>query len=69
MMWGYGMSAFGWFVMLLWWVLVIAGIVWLLRSIGGQPESRGGARRLLDERFAAGELSVDEYQQRRRALG
>lgn len=69
MMWGYGMSGFGWFVMLAWWVLVIAGIVRLARSVGGHAEARGGAVRLLDERFAAGDLPVDEYQQRGRALG
>ena len=69
MMWWYGMSGFGWFVMAAWWALVIAGIVWLVRSVGGHPDDRGSARRLLDERFAAGELSVEEYQQRRRTLG
>ena len=69
MMWGYGMSGFGWFVMVAWWALVVAAIVWLVRSVAGQPEARGSARRLLDERFAAGELSVEEYQQRRRVLG
>ena len=69
MMWGYGMSGFGWFVMLAWWVLAIAAIVWLVRSVRRHGEDRGDARRLLDERFAAGYLSVDEYQQRRRALG
>jgi len=69
MMWGYGMSGFGWLAMVAWWTLVVVGIVWLVRSVGSQPEDRGGARRLLDDRFAAGELSVEEYQQRRRALG
>ena len=69
MMWGYGMSGFGWFVMLAWWVLVVAGIVWLVRSLGDRADDGGSARRLLDERFAAGDLSVEEYQQRRRALG
>lgn len=69
MMWGGGMGGFGWLVMVTWWVLVVAGIVWLVRSVAGQPDSRGSARRLLDERFAAGELSVEEYQQRRRTLG
>jgi uncharacterized membrane protein len=54
--------------MVAWWVLVVAGIVWLVRSIAAQPEGRHDARQLLDERFAAGELSVDEYQQRRRTL-
>jgi putative membrane protein len=69
MMWGYGMGWFGWLVMAGWWLLVVAGIVWLVGSVGGQPEGGGSARRVLDERFAAGELSVEEYQARRRALG
>ena len=68
MMWGSGMGGFGWFVMVTWWVVVVAGIVWLVRTVAGPPESRDNARRLLDERFAAGELSVEEYQQRRRTL-
>lgn len=68
MMWGNWMGWFGWVVMVGWWVLVIAGIVWLVRTVAGQPDSRGSARRVLDERFAAGELSVEEYQERRRAL-
>lgn len=69
MMWNYGMGGFGWLVMVAWWVLVVVGIVWLVRSVGAPPDGRGSARRLLDERFAAGELSVEEYQQRRRTLG
>ena len=69
MMWGYGMGWFAWLLMASWWLLVVAGIVWLVRSVAAQPEGRESARRTLDERFAAGELSVDEYQARRRALG
>ena len=69
MMWSYGMGGLGWLVMVTWWVLVVFGIVWLVRSFAGQSDGRGSARRLLDERFAAGELSVEEYQQRRRTLG
>lgn len=33
----------------------------------GRPESE--ARRLLDERYARGELSTEEYQERLRVLG
>jgi putative membrane protein len=69
MMWGYGMSGFGWLVMVTWWVLVVAGIVWLVRAVSAPGDAGGSARRLLDERFAAGELTVEEYQQRRRTLG
>ena len=70
MMWGYGMGGFGWLFMIASLVLVIAVVVWLVRTASGSADDRGrpGARRLLDERFAAGELSVEEYEQRRRAL-
>jgi putative membrane protein len=49
--------------------LIVFGIVLLLR----QPpsgDSRGGdsARRILDERFARGEIDQDEYRRRRATL-
>ncbi len=69
MMWNYGMGWLGWTVMVAWWVFVVVGIVWLVRAVGAQSGETGPARHLLDERFAAGELSIDEYQTRRRALG
>ena len=69
MMWNYGMGWLGWTVMVAWWVFVVVGIVWLVRASGARSGETGSARRLLDERFAAGELSIDEYQTRRRALG
>jgi putative membrane protein len=64
-----GMGSFGWIFMTAFWVLVIAGVVWLVRTAGRPSEDgRGSARRILDERFANGDLSVEEYEQRRRAL-
>ena len=65
MMWGYG---FGWLFMLAWWVLVVLAIVWLVRSVTDHGDNAASARRILDERFAAGELSIEEYEQRRRVL-
>ena len=36
----------------------------------GRPSgTTGGARRILEERYAAGELSAEEYQRRLRVLG
>jgi len=66
MMWGW-MSWWGWALMLAWWALVIAGIVWLVQAVarGGQTDA---ARRVLDERFARGELSAEEYNERRQTL-
>ena len=70
MMWGQGMGGVGWLFMGSVWLLLVGSLVWLVRSVMDQPAGRGGsqARRILDERFAAGELSVEEYEQRRRVL-
>jgi putative membrane protein len=56
--WGYG-----WFFMLTFWVLFAVGLVWLVTTL--TRGSDGGARRILDERFAAGELTPEEYEHRR----
>ncbi|MDP8932129.1 MAG: c-type cytochrome [Actinomycetota bacterium] len=66
----------GW-MMLLWALLVLAltaliitGLLWIFRSVRSRPSTGQGtsARRLLDERYARGELNRDEYLQRRRDL-
>jgi putative membrane protein len=71
----------GWF-MVLWTLLIlavialaVAGVVWLVRNMdrsrgdgGAEGGARSAARDELDRRFAAGELSRDEYLQHRRDL-
>lgn len=65
----------GWWIvmmlgMILFWGLVIFGIVWLFREFGSSR--RGGRaddpRAILDRRLAAGEITVREYEQRRKLL-
>ena len=82
MMWGYDWGWGAWLVMsvgmVLFWGLVIAGIVVLVRYLsgtgqGGPPASspdpgRPSAQELLDERFARGEIDQDEYTRRRELL-
>jgi len=71
MMWGYGWgySWVGVVSMGLVWLAIIAGVVWLVRGISDSPARRHvSARRVLDERFAAGEISVEDYEARRRVL-
>lgn len=69
MMWGFGLA---WIWMLVFWALVIGGIVWAVstrRSPGsGPPDSTGRARRILDERFARGEIDAAEYHRLRDEL-
>jgi putative membrane protein len=69
--WGIPMTV----VMLVLVALVIAGVVWLvLRLVGDRDRSRtadaarGGALEILERRFAAGEIDVDEYRERRSTL-
>ena len=67
----------GWWVvmmigMLLFWGLVILGIVWLVRELGGSRSSDGrsggNATEILDRRLAEGDISVEEYEKRRALL-
>jgi putative membrane protein len=68
----------GWWIvmvlgMALFWGLVIAGIVLIVRELGrrGQGERTGPGRdalATLDHRFAAGEISTEEYRDRRAVL-
>ena len=70
MMWGYGFGWFGWVFMMGWWVLLVVGVLWLIRSFSdrGEVTAASNARRILDERFASGELTVEEYEARRKVL-
>jgi putative membrane protein len=70
-----GGMAWGW--MWVWPVLIVVGLlvlgylaVRLAQSGGfsGRPDSRSVARRILDERYARGEIDDEEYQRRRDLL-
>jgi putative membrane protein len=65
-MWHYGMNWWMWFGMASFWI-VIALVVWALIRSGQRPSQRT-AQEILDERYAKGELSKDEYEERRRVL-
>ena len=71
MMWGIGWDAswVAWIFMAAVWATFIVGVVWLVRGLVGPPaEGTSNARRILEERFAAGEISPEEFDLRRRAL-
>lgn len=68
--WGPG---FGWVFMILFWALIILGIVAMVKWLMGLSSvSRSGssksARELLDERYARGEIDREEYEQKKRDL-
>lgn len=82
MMWGYGWDM-GW--MWLFGLLMLAGIVLLIvlavrvvsggssRSVGpgaaGLTSGPSRARQILDERYAKGELTADQYREQVQVLG
>ena len=74
MMW-YGWDSgfcggFGWIGMLLWWGLIIAGIVWFVRWVIGQTDAsrHASALDILKERYAKGEVSAHEYEKMKKEL-
>lgn len=78
MMNGYGMAGgfgFGGIFMILWWVIVIVGIVALVRWLAGSGSASAGqsgagrsALDILKERYARGEIDEQEYQKVKREL-
>jgi putative membrane protein len=66
----------GWWIammlgMLLFWGLVIAAIVWVVRELSSHQAARADRESptaLLDRRFAAGEISASEYRERKAVL-
>ncbi|WP_158888141.1 SHOCT domain-containing protein [Amycolatopsis anabasis] len=54
--------------MILLWGGLITIVIIVLRRYAHPPQPRNEALRILDERFARGEIDLDEYEQRRATL-
>ena len=67
-MWHWGWGWWMGFGMVVFWV-VVGLVIWALVR-GGQAPSSGGSepKDILAERFARGEISEEEYDERRRVL-
>lgn len=63
---------FGGVLMMLFWVFVVAGIVWLVLTVGRSQAPTGhgtrNALRILEERLARGEIDAEEFRTRRAAI-
>jgi len=71
--WGWGWMIGGWIMMLVFWGLVIAGIVVLVRALThrnvfGQPGT-DNALEILRRRYAAGEITREQFEEMKRTLG
>jgi putative membrane protein len=56
------------FIVLLFWVAVIALIIWLIRRVSPAGGPSANALNILSERFARGEIDQQEYEKRKDAL-
>jgi putative membrane protein len=66
---GYGWMGPGWIFMILFWALVIAGVVAIVRWLGARNNGGGhpGAKtplKILQERYARGEIEREEYERK-----
>jgi putative membrane protein len=68
--WGY-MTGWGWIFMIIFWALIIIGIVALIRgaSYGGRHHRAGNsALEILKERYAKGEIDRKEFEEKKKDL-
>ena len=73
--WGYGMGWFWPILMLVFWIAVIVGIVFLIRwlIVSTRIRERGGfeesAIEILKKRYARGEITKDEFEKMKKDIG
>ena len=61
----------GWFMMALWWIIIIAVVVivvkWLSQQKGQLPKE-DSALEVLRKRYARGEISKEEFEEKKKYL-
>ena len=69
---GSGMGIFGGLTMIIFWVVVIAGIVYFIQWILGQNQDtkpkEDNSLNILKERFAKGEINKKEFEEMKKEL-
>ena len=75
--WGFngmqhGWYGFGWLFGFLFWVLVVLGVIYLVKTLfGGNRQAPGGKEspeEILKRRYAAGEISTEEFEDMKKRL-
>jgi putative membrane protein len=72
MHWGYGWGmGFGGLIMVVFWVLIILGVVYLIKliAVGTRDEGkRDTALDILKQRYAKGEITKEELEEKKKDL-
>lgn len=72
---GWGFGLLGLFFMLVFWGLLILAAVWVVRALFGNVPPRQGKspsqnpREILDQRYARGEITREQYEIMKRDIG
>jgi putative membrane protein len=73
--WGYGMGWGGSIIMIIFWIAVIVGIIFLIRWVvtstdkGSSSRGEDSALEILRKRYARGEINKEEFEEKKRDLG
>jgi putative membrane protein len=63
------MGFFGWTMMILFWTAVLVVIIWAIRSLGAkQSPTPPTPLEILEQRFAAGEIDREDFEERKKLL-
>lgn len=66
MHWDYGWGmGFGWLFMIIFWVLVILGVVYIIKLVGERTRKEERGETVLDilkKRYAKGEITKEEFE-------
>lgn len=74
MHWNYdcGMEAgFGWLLKVIFWILIVLGVVYLIKFIVGgakRMEREDAPHDILKKRYAKGEVSKDEFEEKKKDI-
>lgn len=71
-MMGGGFFGIGWIMIILFWIVVILGIVALIKWIVGSDKTDHSSQKpleILKERYARGEIDKKEYQEMKKEIG